>query len=54
MAHFQASPFKELRSRKKANVEQEYTETVKPLLAKLPPKLDAAAQVLVVTLKRNV
>jgi hypothetical protein len=50
MAHFQASPFKELRSRKKANVEQEYRETVQPLLAKLPPKLDATAQVLVLTL----
>ena len=44
MAHFQASPFKELRSRKKNNVEREYMETIVPLLSKLPPKLDAAAQ----------
>ena len=44
MAHFQASPFKELRSRKKNNVEREYMETIVPLLSKLPPKLDAATQ----------
>lgn len=44
MTHFQASPFKEMRSRKRSNVEREYAETVIPLLTKLPPKLDAAAQ----------
>ena len=43
MTHFQASPFKELRSRKRQNVEREYRETVVPLLAKLPPAPPAAA-----------
>jgi hypothetical protein len=44
MSHFQASPFKELRSRKHVNIEREYRETVTPLLAKLAPKTNEGVQ----------
>jgi len=47
MLHFQASPFKDLRKRKTHNVNQEYTNTILPLLAKLAPKPDAPAQAVI-------
>jgi len=43
MVHFQASSFRELRMRKLANLEREYTEQVVPLLEKLPTRADAQA-----------
>mmetsp|Transcript_66887 Transcript_66887/g.158627 ORF Transcript_66887/g.158627 Transcript_66887/m.158627 type:complete len:465 (+) Transcript_66887:108-1502(+) len=43
MVHFQASSFRELRSRKVANLEKEYTEKVLPLVEKLPTRAEAQA-----------